>query len=281
MWFWLSGEVGMNMLNVAAVQMISGPDVDANLKRAEGFIKKAVSAGVELIVLPENFAFMGSRDDDRLAIKEEEGKGPIQQFVSQQAKDHGVYIVAGTVPLACEDDKKVYSSCLVYDRLGQQIARYNKIHLFDVIVSEEERYSESESVLSGDEVVTVPLDFTTIGLSVCYDLRFPELYRELLEKGAELLLIPSAFTNATGKVHWEVLLRARAIENLSYVIAPNQGGKHPSGRETYGHSMIIDPWGHVLASEDKGEGVITAQIDLKHLHHIRETFPATNHRRLK
>lgn len=266
------------MPKVAAIQMVSSANVTKNLDDASELIDKAVTSGAKLICLPENFAFFAIQESDKQAIKEQEGQGLIQDFMKGKAREHGIYVVGGTMPIACDDPKKTRATCFVYDPKGNQIARYDKIHLFDVCVSDKESYTESDSITKGDQIVTKKTTLGTLGLSVCYDVRFPELYRQLLTKGADILVIPSAFTYETGKAHWEILLRARAIENLCYVIAPNQGGVHQNKRHTYGHSMIIDYWGRILATHQEGPGILTADLDLDALHKQRHLFPATDHR---
>lgn len=235
------------MTRVAIVQMNSRANIEENLNQLPDFFAKAQKDQAKLLVLPENFAFMGFNEADKLAVAERDGDGKIQRFVSKLAKQFKLWVIAGTIPLQSDDPRRVKSSSLVYDSGGQRVARYDKIHLFDVRVSREEAHRESLTVSPGKEVVVVETPVGKIGLSVCYDLRFPELYRQLILKGAEIVSIPSAFTAVTGKAHWEILLRARAIENLCYVLAPNQGGVHENGRKTHGHSMIIEPWGKKLA----------------------------------
>ena len=267
------------MALIAALQMAAGPNVPANLMEAGRLIKEAAERGAGLVVLPETFAMMGADEADRVKIAEPFGNGPIQTFVSQQASKYGVWIVAGTIPICSEDPAKSYAASLLYDDKGKVVARYDKIHLFDVELSEnQEVYTESDTTMPGNKPVVVDTPFGKLGLSVCYDLRFPELYRRLSEQGAQILVIPAAFTELTGKAHWEVLIRARAIENLCYVIAPGQGGYHVSGRTTYGHSMIVDYWGRVRDVREKGAGVVLADIDLDALEQTRKTFPVLSHR---
>lgn len=264
----------------AAIQMVSGPDVGENLLAAGQLIADAATAGAKLVVLPENFALMGMNEQDKLKVKETDGLGPIQAFLAAAAQRHAVWIIAGTLPIAGNDDNKVRAACLVYNDQGQRVARYDKIHLFDVNVpGTEEVYRESASIEAGDASVIVDTPFGRIGLAICYDLRFPELFRSMGRQGVDILVFPAAFTYETGAAHWEVLLRARAIENLCYVIAPNQGGVHGSGRKTYGHSMIIDPWGRVLDCFPSGNGFALAEIDLGRVSHIRTAFPVLGHRR--
>jgi len=267
--------------HVAAVQMVSSDVLADNLARVEALVRRAVDEGAKLVVLPENFALMGKRQSDIKGIAERDGDGPIQDFLSRLARRSGVWLVAGTLPLAAPDGR-VYAASLVFDDHGQQRARYDKIHLYDVNVPDsDEHYCESSSIHPGDQVKVVDSPVGRLGLSVCYDLRFPELYRSLQRQGAEVLLVPSAFTAKTGAAHWMVLLRARAIENLCFVIAPNQGGRHANGRSTYGHSSVIDPWGTPLATATEGEAVICASLDLGELHHKRRQFPVLQHQRMK
>ena len=266
---------------VAAVQMASGPNVKANLEEAEKLIKTAVQQDAELVVLPENFAIMGLSEMDKVAIAETAGEGPIQQFLSQQANKHGIWIVGGTIPLESGVAGKVYSASLLYNDSGEVVARYDKLHLFDVVLEDSnESYNESETTESGDDIVVVDTPFGKLGMSVCYDLRFPELFRAMADVGMEVCVLPSAFTSLTGRAHWESLLRARAIENLCYMVAPDQGGYHKNGRETYGDSMIVDPWGVVLNRLPHGTGVVVSEIDLEKLRKTRKNFPALQHRRL-
>jgi nitrilase len=266
---------------VAAIQMASGPNVKANLEEAEKLIKTAVQQDAELVVLPENFAIMGLSEMDKVAIAETAGEGPIQQFLSQQASKHGVWIVGGTIPLESGVTGKVYSASLLYNGSGDMVARYDKIHLFDVLLEDSnESYNESETIESGDDIVVVDTPFGKLGMAICYDLRFPELFRAMADVGMEICVLPSAFTSLTGRAHWESLLRARAIENLCYMVAPDQGGYHKNGRETYGDSMIIDPWGVVLNRLPHGTGVVVSDIDLEKLRKTRKNFPALQHKRL-
>jgi len=262
---------------VAAIQMASGPTVDANLEEAARHIEEAVSQQARLVVLPEYFCLMGMKDTDKLAAMEQPGNGPIQTFLSETAKRLGIWLVGGSVPLTSPDPDRVYNSCLVYSDTGEQIARYDKIHLFGLSM-EHESYAEEKTIRAGDTVVTFDSPFGRIGLSICYDLRFPELYRKM--DGVDIILAPAAFTAVTGKAHWEVLVRARAIENQAYVIAPAQGGYHVNGRETHGDSMIVDPWGVVLKRLPRGAGAVVAEIDPKYLKRVRASLPALKHRRL-
>jgi len=269
------------MHKMAAVQMASGPNVEANLLEAERLIARAAEAGAELVVLPENFAIMGMSEMDKVTIREHAGQGRIQNYLSYQAHRHGVWIVGGTIPLACEDPGKISAACLLFDASGRQVARYDKIHLFDVhIVESGERYVESDTITSGNDAVVVDTPFGRLGLAVCYDLRFPELFRALLDRDAEIVALPSAFTAMTGKAHWECLVRARAIENMIYMVAAAQGGYHVNGRETFGDSMVVDPWGHVLDRLRHGSGVVVACVDRGRLQSTRRNFPAIAHRKL-
>ena len=266
---------------VAAIQMASGPNVKANLEEAEKLIKTAVQQDARLVVLPENFAIMGLTEADKVAIAEKPGHGQIQQFLSQQAEKHGIWIVGGTVPIESGVTGKIFAASLLYNDRGEMVARYDKIHLFDVVlVDSNESYNESETIEPGNDVVVVDTPFGKLGMAVCYDLRFPELFRAMADLGMEICVLPSAFTSLTGRAHWESLLRARAIENLCYMVAPDQGGYHKSGRETYGDSMIIDPWGVVLNRLPHGTGVVVSDIDLEKLRRTRQNFPALQHKRL-
>jgi nitrilase len=225
---------------------------------------------------------MGKLDQDLLALREAPGSGPLQDFLRQIAMRYGVWVVGGTIPLATADATKLRAGCLIFDDQGQQVARYDKIHLFDVhLVQVDERYTESATIEAGDQVQVVDTPFGRMGVAVCYDLRFPEQFRNMLDQGMEFLVVPSAFTAVTGKAHWEILVRARAIENLCYVVAAAQGGYHVSGRETHGHSMIVDPWGSVLAEASRGGAVVCEPLKRQCLDTIRRTFPSIYHRRLK
>jgi len=266
-------------MKVAAIQMTSGPDVSANLEEAGGLLDDAAARGAALAVLPENFAFMGLRDVDKRSVAEAEGDGPIQEFLASSALRLRMTVVGGTVPLRAGSDGRVAAASLVYGPDGRRSGRYDKIHLFDVdIPGRTEPYRESAHVAPGAGAAVVDTPVGKLGLSVCYDIRFPELFRYLSAAGAQLLSIPSAFTAPTGRAHWETLLRARAIENLCYVIAPAQSGFHPSGRETYGDSMIVDYWGRVLQRLPRGRGSVIADIDLAAQAEVRSNFPALQHR---
>jgi len=264
----------------AAIQMASGPQVSSNLLEAEKLIGEAAKAGAKLVALPENFAIMGMHELDKVKVGEADGQGPIQDFLSQVAKKYGVWVIGGTIPIIGHDSNKVRATCLIIDDKGNRVARYDKVHLFDVSVPDSnEEYRESDSVEAGTEECVVETPFGNIGIAVCYDLRFPEFFRPLYRRDLDIIVIPSAFTAKTGAAHWEILLRARAIENLSYVIAPNQGGFHKNGRQTYGHSMIVDPWGVVLDCYKTGSGFVSADIDKGRLEKTRASFPVLDHRR--
>jgi len=262
-------------VRIAGVQMASGPNVAANLDEARRLIGVAVEQGAKLVALPEYFAIMGMQEQDKVGVREEDGRGPIQQFLSGIASEHGIWVVGGSVPLVADDANKVRNSCLVYDAQGRRVARYDKIHLFGFDMGTE-HYSEERTIEHGRDVMVVDSPFGRIGLSICYDLRFPELYRAMKE--VDLILIPSAFTETTGKAHWETLVRARAIENLAYVLAPAQGGYHVNGRETHGDSMIVDPWGVVLDRLPRGSGVVIAGINPEYVQRLRASLPALTHR---
>lgn len=262
-------------VRVAAIQMASGPNVAANLSEAERLIEQAVDAGANLVALPEYFAIMGMKDTDKVNVREVEGKGPIQSFLSRMAKRHRIWLVGGSVPLEASTAGKVRNSCLVYDDKGKQVARYDKIHLFGLDLGNE-HYSEEKTIEPGASIVVLETPFGRIGLSICYDLRFPELYRAM--KDVDMIMVPSAFTATTGKAHFETLVRARAIENLAYVIAPAQGGYHLSGRETHGDTMIVDPWGVVLDRLPRGSGVVVANINPAYQGGLRKSLPALKHR---
>jgi deaminated glutathione amidase len=264
------------MAKAALIQMVSSANVGDNLPKVEQLMLQAHYDGAQLVVLPENFAFMGRNEADKLQIAEVYGQGAIQEKIKALAKKLRLWVVAGTIPLKGMGSK-VRASCLVYDDKGLCAARYDKIHLFDVAVSAKETYQESATIERGHDLVVVDTPVGKIGLTVCYDLRFPELYQQLAAQGAQLFTVPAAFTAVTGLAHWEILLRARAIENLCYVLAANQGGQHESGRATYGHSMIIEPWGKILTQAKTGRGVVAADIDLKALEHVRKTFPCVDH----
>jgi nitrilase len=268
-------------MKVAAIQMTSGPDVSANLEQARELLEEAAARGARLAALPENFSFMGLKDADKRAVAEADGQGPAQDFLAGISRRLKLWIVGGTVPLraGAASDGGVAAASLVYDADGRRAARYDKIHLFDVdIPGRIEAYRESRHVAPGAAAAVVDTAVGRLGLSVCYDVRFPELYRHLSAAGAQLLVVPSAFTAPTGRAHWETLLRARAIENLWYVLAPAQSGFHPGGRETYGDSMIVDYWGRILQRVPRGHGCAVADVDLSRQAGVRESFPALGHR---
>ncbi len=270
------------MINVAAVQMVSTDSVSENLEQAQKLITEAVSKHAKLVSLPENFPLMGKQDGDRLAIKEPFGSGPLQSFLSQQAKQHQIWLLGGTLPIATGDQGKMLAANLLYNPNGECVAQYDKIHLFDVIIegSDEAPYEESNTFVPGSDIIVAKTEIGNIGLSICYDLRFPEMYRKMHQQDVQIISMPAAFTATTGEAHWEVLIRTRAIENLCYVIASNQGGTHVNERETCGHSMIVDPWGTILASVNKGVGVAVAAIDLEKQHKLRKMFPVLEHRKI-
>ena len=270
-------------MRVAAIQMNSGPDVAANLELAERLIAEAAGDDCRLVALPENFALMAERGRDKARHAEQPGEGPIQAFLSAAAAQHRLWIVAGSMPLVSPaiSDERVYGACPVYDDNGVQRALYRKIHLFDVDLDDGESYRESNSMYPGDEVVAVDTPAGRLGLTICYDLRFPELFRRLVDDAVTLFTVPAAFTATTGKAHWHTLLRARAIENLAYVIAPGQYGRHPDNRSTFGHSLICDSWGRILAEQAEGNAVIAADIDPGLPAKLRGEFPALTNRRLK
>jgi nitrilase len=260
---------------VAAVQMASGPNVTGNLNEAGRLIEKAAQQGAKLVVLPEFFAIMGMKETDKIAVREQPGSGQIQNFLSETARKHKIWLVGGSIPLVADAPNKVRNSCLVYNELGEQVARYDKIHLFNLDLGNEQ-YHEADTIEAGDKVVVVDSPFGRIGLAVCYDLRFPELFRAM--KDVDIIVLPAAFTATTGKVHWEALVRARAIENLSYFIAAAQGGYHVNGRETNGHSMVVDPWGRVLDELTRGSDVVMAEVNPSYQASLRSSLPALTHR---
>ena len=267
---------------VAAVQMNSSANVKQNLEIAGRLLANAAADGCVLAVLPENFPFMGARGRDKLRHAEELGSGPIQEFLSRTASENQLWIISGSIPLKSLETSRCYGATLVIDAGGRTKNCYRKIHLFDVdLPDRDESYRESASMTPGAKLVVEDTPAGRLGLSICYDLRFPELYRKLTEMGAVVLSVPAAFTMVTGKAHWYTLLRARAIENLAYVIAPGQHGQHSDGRTTYGHSLIIDPWGRILAEQAEGDCVITADLDLELPHKLRREFPTLSHRVFK
>ncbi len=265
---------------VAAIQYAAGTDVKTNLETVGRLVAKAVERGASLVVLPENLALMGYQESDKLQLAEDDGDGPIQDFLADLASTQGVWLVGGTIPIRSSPGK-VRASCLVFDDSGARMGRYDKIHLFDVNVpGSKEQYRESATIDAGDALLVIDSPFGKLGVSVCYDLRFPELYRQLADAGVEILAVPAAFTAKTGAAHWELLLRARAVENLAYVVAAGQGGVHENGRETYGNSMVVDPWGTVVARLGTEAGVAVGEIDLASQRHYRDAFPVLAHRKL-
>lgn len=268
-------------VTVAAIQMCSGKQLEENLQRAAQLVAEAVDQGARLVVLPENFAYYGSKNLQEIAQQERTSHGPARQFMAELAASQGVWLVGGTVPVADADFKKGFASCFVYDDTGEEVARYNKIHLFDVDVGDtHNHYRESDDYMHGTKPVVVEAPFGKIGLSVCYDLRFAELYRELAERGAEIIVVPSAFTATTGEAHWQLLLRARAVENQCFVIGANMGERDHPRKPTWGESMIVHPWGKVLNSLGGGEGVVCAEIDLAEISRLKSRMPIASHRRL-
>ncbi len=266
---------------MAAIQMVSGHSVAGNLAEAADLLTEAADRGARLAVLPENFALMGRRETDKVAVRETEGAGQIQDFLAEQALRHRLWLVGGTIPLRSSDDHRdrVRTACLLFDDQGRQVARYDKVHLFDVqVVGSRERYAESATIAPGDRYVVTDTPFGRLGLAVCYDLRFPEQFRAMADQGMEIMALPAAFTATTGAAHWEILLRARAIENQCYVIAAGQGGHHSNGRETFGDSLLIDPWGLILDRWAWGPGIALANLDRAFLEDIRRQFPVLTHR---
>jgi len=262
-------------LRVAAVQLVSGGDVAANLAQAEPLVARAAAEGARLVVLPEYFGIFGARATDKLAVREKDGEGPQQAFLARLAQRHAIWLVGGTVPIATADPAHVRSACLVYGPDGRRVARYDKIHLF-AFTRGEERYDEGRTIEPGTDVATVDLPCGRVGLSVCYDLRFPELYRRMGDLA--LIVVPSAFTATTGAAHWHLLLRSRAVENQCYVLAAAQGGVHPGGRRTYGHSLLIDPWGVLIDELEEGAGIVAGDVDPARIAKVREELPALTHR---
>lgn len=268
-------------MRIAAIQMNSGADVAQNLELADRLLGDAAADGCRLAALPENFALMPLKSRDKAVHAEKPGNGPIQAFLADAAQRHKLWVVGGSMPMVSPEAERVYGACPVFDTDGIEQACYRKIHLFDVkLPDREEAYQESWSMYPGDEPVVVDTPIGKIGLTICFDVRFPEIYRRLVDDGATLFTVPAAFTRVTGQAHWHTLLRARAIENLAYVIAPGQYGEHPDNRSTYGHTMIIDPWGRVLAEKDEGNGHVAAEIDANMVAKLRSEFPVLENRRL-
>ena len=266
-------------MKIAAVQMVSTTSVERNLDAARALLARAAREGAELAILPEYFCIMGRSDRDKLAIAERAGDGPIQSMLAETAREHRLWLVAGTLPLRSDEEGRARNANLVFSPAGERVARYDKIHLFRYD-NGKEQYDEGRTLKAGDEPVAFDAAGLRVGLSVCYDLRFPELYRALMTPPCDLLSVPAAFTWTTGQAHWELLLRARAVENQCYVIAAAQGGRHENGRRTWGHSMIVDPWGEILAVRPEGEGVVLAELDAERIADVRRQLPALTHRRL-
>ena len=260
---------------IAAVQLVSGPRVADNLAAAAHGVAEAAAQGARIVALPEYFPIMGMAEGDKVKVREADGHGPIQEFLAATAKQHGIWLIGGSIPLEAKDAAKVMNSTVVYDPAGQRVARYDKIHLFG-FQKGLERYDEAASIEAGNEPVAFDTPYGRIGLSICYDLRFPELYRRLAP--VDLIVVPAAFTETTGRAHWEILLRARAIENQCYVLAVGQGGKHENGRETHGNSMIVDPWGTIVDRKLKGPGVVLGLLDHGCIAETRANLPALKHR---
>jgi predicted amidohydrolase len=265
------------MTTIAAVQMISTPDVGVNIASARRLVAAAAATGASLVTLPEYWPVMGMTDADKVGLAEQPGSGPIQDFMASAARAHGIWLIGGTLPLVSPDAARVINTTLVYDPEGKPVSRYDKIHLFG-FTRGAESYDEARTIVPGDKVISFAAPFGRVGLAICYDLRFPELFRAMGE--CTLMVVTAAFTHTTGLAHWEVLLRARAIENQCYVLASAQGGTHPNGRRTFGHSMLIDPWGDVKAILPEGEGVVSGHIDAAFLAGVRESLPALKHRKL-
>ena len=267
----------MSRTRVAAVQMVSGPEVGPNLEAAARLVAAAAASGARLVALPENFYLIGRHEGDKVKLREPDGRGPIQDFLRDTSRKNRVWLIAGTAPIAGRDEQHIRGACLVYDSEGKRVGRYDKMHLFR-FTSGDERYDETRTLEPGERPVALDSPFGRLALSVCYDVRYPELYRALGPFDA--MFVPSAFTVPTGQAHWETLLRARAIENQAYVIAPAQGGVHAGGRRTYGHTMIVDPWGEILGMQTEGEGVVLAEMDLARIREVQSALPANANRRM-
>lgn len=265
----------MTSTRIAAVQMVSGPDIAQNLREADALVAEAAAGGARLVALPEYFPLISGNETDKVRAREKDGAGPLQDFLRETAVRHKVWLVGGSIPLEASLPEKVRNSCLAFDDAGRRVARYDKIHLFG-FTRGTERYNESQTIEAGSEVVAFDSPVGRVGLSICYDLRFPELYRAM--GPVDLLVVPAAFTHTTGQAHWELLLRARAVENLCYVLASAQGGTHPSGRRTWGDSMVVDPWGEVLGRLAEGPGVVAAEMDAARIAELRASLPALQHR---
>ena len=264
---------------IAALQMVSAPEVGPNLEAAGRLIAAAAAQGAQLVALPEYFCLLGRHEMDKVKVREQDGAGPIQDFLAEAALKNRVWLVGGTLPVECDDPARVRSACLLFDDAGRRIARYDKIHLF-AFARGAEKYDETRAMQAGDTPVVVDSPYGRLGLSVCYDVRFPELYRAPGSGPVDIWFVPSAFTATTGTAHWEVLLRARAIENLCYMVAPAQGGAHQNGRRTHGHTMIVGPWGEILAEQAEGEAVVIADTDPQQLAEVRASLPALDNRRI-
>jgi deaminated glutathione amidase len=266
-----------DIVKIAAVQMVSTPVVEENIATARRLIAQAAAQGAQLVLLPEYWPVMGMKEADKVGHAEQFDAGPIQRFMAQIAREHRIWLIGGTLPMVAPEPGKVLNTTMVYDPSGEHVIRYDKIHLFS-FTKGEESYDEARTIVHGTDVATFDAPFGKVGLSVCYDLRFPELYRAMGD--CSLIVMPAAFTYTTGKAHWEVLLRARAIENQCYVLAAAQGGHHQNGRRTWGHSMLIDPWGEVKALLPEGEGIVVGDLDMRHIQRVRESLPALKHRKL-
>jgi predicted amidohydrolase len=270
----------MTSMQIAALQMVSTPAVARNLDTAARLVAQVAAQGARLVALPEYFCLMGQRDDDKLAIAEADGSGPIQDTLAALARQHGVWLIGGTLPIRAEQAGRVRNACCVWGPTGDRVARYDKIHLFS-FDNGQERYDEARVLEAGTEPVTFDADGLRVGLAICYDLRFPELFRAMMTPPCDLLVVPAAFTYTTGQAHWDLLLRARAVENQCHVLAIGQGGLHENGRRTWGHSQVIDPWGEVLAVQAEGEGVVQAALSTTRRDAVRQQWPALAHRRLR
>ena len=268
----------MARMKIAALQTVATPDLDRNLDVAARLIERAARDGAQLVALPEYFCLMGHSDADKLSFAEAPGDGPVQSFLANQASTHGLWIIGGTLPMRSSDPAHVRNACCVFAPDGTQAGRYDKIHLFR-FDNGREHYDEGRVLEAGDTPTVVQVGPCRVALSVCYDLRFPELYRAMMDPPCDLISVPAAFTYTTGRAHWEVLLRARAVENQCYVIAAAQGGRHENGRRTWGHSMVVDPWGEVLAVCEEGEGMALAELQRERIDEVRRQLPALSHRR--
>ena len=270
----------MKSFKVSCVQIASGPNVEANLIEVSKYIEKSKKLGADIVVLPENFAMMAEYDSMYLDIKEDLGQGKIQDFLKSLAIKNDIWIIAGTIPIKTNNKDKVFSTCIVFDNNGEIVSSYNKVHLFDVdLLETNEKYRESDIYNHGESIVVVETPFCKIGLAICYDLRFPELFRKISEKNVDLICMPAALTSVTGKAHWDHLIKSRAIENLVYFAASAQGGYHVCGRKTYGNSIIVNPWGETLDTIKNKSGVIISTIDLESLKKLRKSFPCLEHRK--